>query len=509
MHYDRNAFTRNGLPTIANIYDEVMEFGKSDKTLSQKDIIEINALYDCFSTTQVGWSSWSEYTPCDEYCYKSRERYCYNTGNPQSCVGSPNVYGIERQNVSCQISDCPAIDGSWGRWSEWYVCSVQCGDGYKKRFRKCDDPKPMRGGLYCPGTSEISEGCVMKRCVLEFDDTDFEYNMGMWTNEYDDKLDWQRHKGHTSTMETGPYADHTLDNYNGSYLYVESSAPALANDNAKLRTSTWLNPVSGGQCLKFFYFMYGKTTGELKVHFEPEGKTSYLIFYEKGDKGIGWKRASKTIDTDVRYRLTFEAIIGGEGYSDIAIDDVYIDPGNCDCQDTFYSGCPTWAAQGDCQSNEQWMKDFCPRSCNYCPCTDTDLIECPKWAIQGECDKNPWMMDNCKKSCGVCGCKDESNSCAAWSDGAYCETNPDYMLANCQLSCKVCGCKDLDPSCPLWAQTGECGNNPLYMLDNCCRSCRCENWVKTEDCDAWALLGHCTSNPTYMLINCKKSCGVC
>ncbi len=36
--------------------------------------------------------------------------------------------------------------------------------------------------------------------------------MGMWTNEYDDKLDWQRHKGHTSTMETGPYADHTLGN---------------------------------------------------------------------------------------------------------------------------------------------------------------------------------------------------------------------------------------------------------------------------------------------------------
>ncbi len=61
---------------------------------------------------------------------------------------------------------CLAIDGSWGRWSEWDVCSVQCGDGYKKRFRKCDDPKPMRGGLYCPGTSEISEGCVMKRCVL-------------------------------------------------------------------------------------------------------------------------------------------------------------------------------------------------------------------------------------------------------------------------------------------------------------------------------------------------------
>lgn len=50
MHYDRRAFTKNGLPTIVNIYDETMEFGTNDKMLSQKDIIEINALYDCISS---------------------------------------------------------------------------------------------------------------------------------------------------------------------------------------------------------------------------------------------------------------------------------------------------------------------------------------------------------------------------------------------------------------------------------------------------------------------------
>ena len=90
--------------------------------------------------------------------------------------------------------------------------------------------------------------------------------------------------------------------YHGVYLYVESSAPALSNDNAKLR-SPWLNPVSGGQYLKFFYYMYGSTMGELMVHIELEGKTSYILFYEKGDKGMGWKGATKDIDTDVRYRV--------------------------------------------------------------------------------------------------------------------------------------------------------------------------------------------------------------
>ena len=47
----------------------------------------------------------------------------------------------------------------------------------------------------------------------EFDDTDFESNLGMWTNAYDDKLNWQRHSGYTQTLNTGPSSDHTLGKY--------------------------------------------------------------------------------------------------------------------------------------------------------------------------------------------------------------------------------------------------------------------------------------------------------
>lgn len=51
MHYDRRAFTKNGLPTIETIGDETFdEFGPPNQRLSQKDIIEINALYDCISS---------------------------------------------------------------------------------------------------------------------------------------------------------------------------------------------------------------------------------------------------------------------------------------------------------------------------------------------------------------------------------------------------------------------------------------------------------------------------
>lgn len=50
MHYDRRAFTKNGLPTIERIDNKAIEFGPSNQRLSQKDIIEINALYDCISS---------------------------------------------------------------------------------------------------------------------------------------------------------------------------------------------------------------------------------------------------------------------------------------------------------------------------------------------------------------------------------------------------------------------------------------------------------------------------
>lgn len=49
MHYDRTAFTKNGEPTIVAIGNDKKKFGTKNHRLSEKDIIEINALYDCKS----------------------------------------------------------------------------------------------------------------------------------------------------------------------------------------------------------------------------------------------------------------------------------------------------------------------------------------------------------------------------------------------------------------------------------------------------------------------------
>lgn len=50
MHYDRKAFTKNGLDTIIRIDRPNENFGMPHKTMSRQDIVELNALYDCKST---------------------------------------------------------------------------------------------------------------------------------------------------------------------------------------------------------------------------------------------------------------------------------------------------------------------------------------------------------------------------------------------------------------------------------------------------------------------------
>ena len=48
--------------------------------------------------------------------------------------------------------------------------------------------------------------------------------------------------------------------------------------------------------------MYGKTMGTLAIKLEQSNGVSWLIFYEKGSKGMGWKKGSGNINVDVGFR---------------------------------------------------------------------------------------------------------------------------------------------------------------------------------------------------------------
>lgn len=94
----------------------------------------------------------------------------------------------------------------------------------------------------------------------------------------------------------------------GYYLYMESSY-TRGGEKADL-VSPWTPAKGGGQCLKFYYTMYGKTTGSLAVKLELSNGNNWFIFYKKGNQGKEWKKGIGNIDVPlgVSYRVTFNQI---------------------------------------------------------------------------------------------------------------------------------------------------------------------------------------------------------
>ena len=68
-------------------------------------------------------------------------------------------------------------------------------------------------------------------------------------------------------------------------MYIETSSPRVLGDTAKLNSP--LLPFSGYMCLKFFYHMYGLTTGRLNVIING----TETMFSASGNKGDRWFEA--------------------------------------------------------------------------------------------------------------------------------------------------------------------------------------------------------------------------
>ena len=58
-----------------------------------------------------------------------------------------------------------AIDGGWGPWSTWSLCSGECGTGIQTRYRNCNKPEPKHGGKPCAGDTKEERSCVCEHNI--------------------------------------------------------------------------------------------------------------------------------------------------------------------------------------------------------------------------------------------------------------------------------------------------------------------------------------------------------
>ncbi|XP_059164384.1 SCO-spondin-like [Physella acuta] len=70
------------------------------------------------------------------------------------------------------------VDGVWSLWSSWSDCTVSCENGTRTRTRQCSEPRPMYGGLPCPGNDTEIMVCSSPPCPMPT--TPVEPSDGQW-----------------------------------------------------------------------------------------------------------------------------------------------------------------------------------------------------------------------------------------------------------------------------------------------------------------------------------------
>uniref|UniRef100_A0A7M5UUX8 Hemicentin-1 n=1 Tax=Clytia hemisphaerica TaxID=252671 RepID=A0A7M5UUX8_9CNID len=120
-----------------------------------------------------GYSSWSSYSECSEACgdgLMTRKRTCIN---PSPAHGGKQCQGASTEEKQCKVKECP-VNGKWSSWGGYGGCSKRCGGGLQTRSRSCNNPAPAHSGNPCKGSSTSSKRCNTHECPVNG-------NWGKWS----------------------------------------------------------------------------------------------------------------------------------------------------------------------------------------------------------------------------------------------------------------------------------------------------------------------------------------
>ncbi|MGF1532857.1 MAG: GEVED domain-containing protein [Bernardetiaceae bacterium] len=197
-------------------------------------------------------------------------------------------------------ADCGATDGqsAWqGPLTFTTACAVVTGFPYTQTF---DGLTPNNAGIFaCITTNNIAD---------------------CWSNDAANTNNWTARSAATGTGGTGPAADHTGG---GNYIFLESSS---CFNNASTIYTPFFNFTGITPRLKFWYHMFGATTGSLSISASSDGGATWSapLFSVSGNQGDQWVEVQLDLFAYANASSVVFRFIGTTGTSftsDMAIDD--------------------------------------------------------------------------------------------------------------------------------------------------------------------------------------------
>uniref|UniRef100_A0A8C8RM21 MAM and LDL receptor class A domain containing 1 n=1 Tax=Pelusios castaneus TaxID=367368 RepID=A0A8C8RM21_9SAUR len=234
--------------------------------------------------------------------------------------------------------------------------------------------------------------------------------------------------------QSGPEEDHTPGN-GQHFLYVNSSGQK-EGERARLIT-TKLFPASLGICRVRFWFWLceAKQTGILKVYTVEEHGMDILMWSSSGSKGRTWMYANVVLSSNSPFKVTFEAEVGGNESTEIALDDISF---TLECMDggTVKPQPPMCSAdQFTCVYVQQCVP--LAEKCNGVEdCMDgTDEMNCP---AEVPTTASPWLCKETEFLCVNKGCIPSLLRCDGVPDCLFNEDETDCPTMDCFNGSLLC-----------------------------------------------------------------------
>ena len=212
-------------------------------------------------------------------------------------------------------------------------------------FRIRCDASWSNDELYIDNISIVgsTENCITSINTFPYTEGFENNDIGQWTQNGTDDIDWTVHSGGTPSNNTGPNGA----NQGNYYIYTESSnniTPAGSPNKTAMLDSPCFDLTSETTAtFEFYYHMFGGDMGTMDVLISTDNGANYTtIWSQQGEvqtsENDSWTHVSINLDSYVgnTVKLRILGQTGNDWQSDMAVDDILLDTsgnsgsGNCD-----------------------------------------------------------------------------------------------------------------------------------------------------------------------------------